>query len=62
MDAKREKYALTGGWRKLRNEELHNLYSSPNILRSQIMGDKTGGKCDTHSGEEKSIQVYGGEN
>jgi hypothetical protein len=22
---------VTGGWRKLRNEELHNLYSSPNI-------------------------------
>jgi hypothetical protein len=21
---------VTGGWRKLRNEELHNLYSSPN--------------------------------
>jgi hypothetical protein len=23
----------TGGWRKLHNEELHNLYSSPNITR-----------------------------
>jgi hypothetical protein len=23
----------TGGWRKLHNEELHNLYSSPNIIR-----------------------------
>jgi hypothetical protein len=22
---------VTGGWRKLHNEELHNLYSSPNI-------------------------------
>jgi hypothetical protein len=22
----------TGGWRKLHNEELHNLYSSPNIM------------------------------
>jgi hypothetical protein len=22
----------TGGWRKLRNEELHNLYSSPDII------------------------------
>jgi hypothetical protein len=21
------------GWRKLRNEKLHNLYSSPNIIR-----------------------------
>jgi hypothetical protein len=24
---------VTGGWRKLHNEELHNLYSSPTIIR-----------------------------
>jgi hypothetical protein len=24
---------VTGDWRKLYNEELHNLYSSPNIIR-----------------------------
>jgi hypothetical protein len=24
---------VTEGWRKLHNEELHNLYSSPNIIR-----------------------------
>jgi hypothetical protein len=24
---------VTGGWRKLHNGELHNLYSSPNIIR-----------------------------
>jgi hypothetical protein len=24
---------VTGGWRKLHNEELHNLYSSPDIIR-----------------------------
>jgi len=29
---KREKLAGVGGWRKLHNE-LHNLYSSPNIIR-----------------------------
>jgi hypothetical protein len=23
---------IIGGWRKLRNEELHNLYSSPNTI------------------------------
>jgi hypothetical protein len=23
----------TGGWRKLHNEELHNLHSSPSIIR-----------------------------
>jgi hypothetical protein len=24
---------MTGNWRKLHNEELHNVYSSPNIIR-----------------------------
>jgi hypothetical protein len=28
---KRDK--VTGGWRKVHNEELHNLYSSPSIIR-----------------------------
>jgi hypothetical protein len=28
---KREEVA--GDWRKLQNEEIHNLYSSPNIIR-----------------------------
>jgi hypothetical protein len=27
------KREVTGGWRKLHNEELHNLYSSPSIIR-----------------------------
>jgi hypothetical protein len=25
---------VTGDWRKLHNEELHNPYSSPNIIRA----------------------------
>jgi hypothetical protein len=28
-----KRHEVTGGWRKLYNEELHNLYSSPNIVR-----------------------------
>jgi hypothetical protein len=28
-----ERGEVTGGWRKLQNEELHNLYSSPDIIR-----------------------------
>jgi hypothetical protein len=24
---------VAGGWRRLHNEELHNLYTSPNIIR-----------------------------
>jgi hypothetical protein len=32
---------VTGGWRKLHNEELHDLYSSPSIIKiikSKIIG------------------------
>jgi hypothetical protein len=28
-----QKDGVTGGWRKLHNEELHNLHSSPSIIR-----------------------------
>jgi hypothetical protein len=28
-----KRYEMTGGWRKLHNEELHNLYSSSSIIR-----------------------------
>jgi hypothetical protein len=24
---------VMGGWRRLHNEELHNLYTSPNVIR-----------------------------
>jgi hypothetical protein len=29
---------ITEGWRKLRNEKLHNLYSSSNIIRTMKPG------------------------
>jgi hypothetical protein len=28
-----ERDEIIGGWRKLHNQELHNFYSSPNIIR-----------------------------
>jgi hypothetical protein len=28
-----KRYDVTGGWRKLHNEELHNLYSLPSIIK-----------------------------
>jgi hypothetical protein len=31
--AKPKRDEVTGDWRKLHNEELHNLYSSPNVTR-----------------------------
>jgi hypothetical protein len=46
---------VTGGWRKMHNEELHNLYSSPSIIR--MMKSKEGGMgraCRTN-GENKNV-------
>jgi hypothetical protein len=42
---------VTGGWRKLHNEELHGLYSSPSIIRViKAKEDEMGGACDMHAG------------
>jgi hypothetical protein len=47
---------VTGGWSKLHNEEIHNLYSSPSIIRminSRRMGwacSMTGGRRGMHIG------------
>jgi hypothetical protein len=45
---------VTRDWRKLHNEELHNLYSSPNIEWSS-QGDEMGRACSTNWGEEECI-------
>jgi hypothetical protein len=37
---------VTGGWRKLHNDELHNLYSSPSIIR--IIKSRIGGRDMWH--------------
>jgi hypothetical protein len=44
-----------GGWRKLHNEKLHNLYSSPSIIR--II--KSRRICGTNGGEEEHVYVIG---
>jgi hypothetical protein len=51
-----------GSWRKLHNEELHNLYSSPSIVRvikSRRM--KWVGHGGTHGGGERHIWGFGWE-
>jgi hypothetical protein len=41
---------VTGDWRKLHKEELHNLYSSPNIT-TMIKLRRMDGTCSTHCRE-----------
>jgi hypothetical protein len=45
---------VTAGWRKLHNEELHNLYSSPRIImyNEQVKENEMGRACSTNGGEE----------
>jgi len=50
-------------WRKLHNDELHGLYSSPNIVRvikSRRM-DEVGGTSGTHGGGERCLWGFGWE-
>jgi hypothetical protein len=56
--AKREK--VTGGWRNLDNEELHNLYSSCNLIRLiKLRGLKWMEHVAKHVRCEKCLQSFG---
>jgi hypothetical protein len=46
---------IIGGWRKLHNEELHNLYFSPNINRMIESRNEMGRACSMHGVEDDCI-------
>jgi hypothetical protein len=46
---------VTAGWRKFNNEELHNVHSSPNIIRMiKSKEDVIGRACNMH-GEMRNV-------
>jgi hypothetical protein len=49
---------VTGGWGKLSNGRLHNLYSSPSTNR--IIEDEMGRECSKNRGEEECMYDIGG--
>jgi hypothetical protein len=51
---------VTGEWSKLHNEELHNLYSSPDIIRQIKSRKMRWAGHVARMGEEKSVQGFGG--
>jgi hypothetical protein len=51
-----ERDEVTAGWRKMHNDERHNLYSSPYIIRIKM--DEMVGACSTHRGDGKCVQNF----
>jgi hypothetical protein len=51
---------VTEGSRKLHNEELHNLYSSPNIIRIIKARDVMGGACSTNGKKRNTYRILVG--
>jgi hypothetical protein len=47
-----------GSWRKLHNDELHSLYSSPTIVRDSKSEDEVGKTCGTHGGGKRCLQGF----
>lgn len=54
--------AMSGVWRKMQNDHVHDWYASPNFIRDdQIKEDKEDEENNIHVGEEKCHRGFGGE-
>jgi hypothetical protein len=45
---------IIGGWRKLHNEEIHNLYSSPSLIGMIKSGRMSWARYVTHMGAKRN--------
>jgi hypothetical protein len=48
---------VTGGWRKLHNDELHNLYSSPSVIRMIMARRMKWAGYVAQTGEKKNERI-----
>jgi len=49
-----------GAWRRLHNEELYELYSSPYYSGDEIEKNEMGGACSVYGQETRCVQSFGG--
>jgi hypothetical protein len=59
LNSKNRKKDEDGSWRKLHSDELHNLYSSPNIV--MVVKSKRMRTCGTHEGGAMYLQGFASE-
>jgi hypothetical protein len=51
---------VTGDWRRLHNEELHNLYAAPDVIKVvKSRRVRWAGACSTHGKDEKFVHNSG---
>ena len=51
---------VTGDWRQLHSEKLHDLYFSPNIIRVNKSNSEIDRACGKYGAQQRCIQDFGG--
>jgi hypothetical protein len=51
---------VVGGWKKLHNEVLHNMYSSPTLIRTNTSIKMRRAECVNHWGKRDAYRILVG--